>query len=107
MRMVLIPCDPLPTLSTPCVPVIYADTQGPQTPWYDWVGQRVQWFGQAPLARCGPAGSPPWGVGWPRGIGVGTSNFSTKNVTTRFNRHPPQSSDVSHNLSEVDIGVYG
>jgi hypothetical protein len=48
---------------------------------------------------------PPWGVNRADALCVSTSNFcaqipstsnfSTKNVTTRINPHPPQSSDVA------------
>jgi hypothetical protein len=50
---------------------------------------------------------PPWGVSRADALCVSTSHFSAKNVTTRINPHPPPSNDVSHNSSEVDIGVYG
>jgi hypothetical protein len=52
-----------------------------------------QWSGQAPLARCGPPGPLPRGVGPPRGIALGPSNFcaqipSTSNFSTK-NSPPP------------------
>jgi hypothetical protein len=59
---------------------------------------------------------PPWGVNRADATCVNISNFftkkspsnfSTKNVTTRINPHPPPLSDVSHNSILVDIGVYG
>ena len=50
---------------------------------------------------------PPWGVNRADALCVSPSHFSTKNLTTRINRHSPPSDDVSHNSSEVDIGVMG
>ena len=94
---------PSSTQSTPCVPVIHADTQGPQIPWYDWVGQKLD----GPPGPFWTGREAPRGVGRLTPIALGPSNFSTKNVTTRINRYPPQSSDVSHNSNEVGIGVYG
>jgi hypothetical protein len=101
MRTILRP--PLPTLSSRCVPVIHADTQPPQTPWYDWV---VQWPGHGKLALDTPiprARAPMGGEPRRRPMRKHLTFFRQKFA----HPHPPLSNDVSHNSIRVDIGEYG